>query len=245
MRYDDLGYAEQTISSESRLKRFSHASRFDIAVRLMSLKGGERVLDFGTGDGHMIKLLAAASDLHQIVGYEPRSEPFDELKRSVAGLDCSVVSITSSLDEVMSTTYDQVCCLEVLEHMTTSNQRRILNVIRSVLNVNGRVLISVPVEVGPGGLLKNLARIALHQTHDNTTVTNVLKSLFCIPIKRADAEFIPSHIGFNYHDLQRTIIECGYKIDRRVFSPFPKLGGLVASQVFFSLRAAALETQGR
>lgn len=231
-----MSYAELTTESPSLLKRFSHSKRFDIALELLEIEGNENILDYGTGDGFMLKKLLSENP-RNIVGYEPIKSQYKQLEQFVRGLRAENVNIVSDLSCIEAYRFDKICCLEVLEHLTEVNQSFVLTSIKNLLKDDGgEVVVSVPIEVGLSGLLKNIARYFLRQTHPNSTILNVIKSFFGQRIDRGDADYIPSHIGFNHKDLEKIICSVGFEIERKHFSPFRELRGLINSQVFFVLK---------
>jgi hypothetical protein len=120
--------------------------------------------------------------------------------------------------------------------MTEMNQNKILNEINSILTDDGYVILSVPIETGLGGFLKNIARILLKQTHSNTSLKNIFKSAFNIKIDRGEEAYISSHIGFDYKKLEKLFKINGFKIISKSFSPLPIFRSVVNSQVFYYLK---------
>ena len=224
-------YADLTIKNKSLLKRFSHKARFRIALELTNLTSEDQILDFGTGDGYMLLLIRSVNDKLKLVGYEPNTSMFEELKGSV---NIKSVELTNSLNGYAGK-FNKICCLEVLEHFTRANQAKEIKNMMSLLTDDGKIIISVPIEVGFSSLLKNLVRLLLGQAHSHTNFRSILYSLFGIYLDRGNESYIHSHIGFYYHDLERLILSLGLKIHIKKFSPVPILPGWLNSQVFFVL----------
>ena len=168
-------YANLTTQNKSLLKRFSHGSRFRIAVELLNPLSEDRILDYGTGDGFMLSKIRAANDHCRVVGYEPIPSMFEELQKKTNSEkeDKSLEIISSTALPPKS--FNKICCLEVLEHLTEENQEKEIKEMMRLLTDNGKLIISVPIEVGFSSLLKNIARILLRQTHGNTTFRNIGK----------------------------------------------------------------------
>ena len=129
-----------------------------------------------------------------------------------------------------------VTCFEVLEHFEGRSLIDRINEIKSVMAVDGMLLISVPVETGIGGLLKNFIRLFLRQTHPDTTPRNTIKALFGlnIPRKNNSDGYIESHIGFNHRILEAQLLKCGFSVIHSQTSPsqLPILR-IFSSQKFF------------
>ncbi len=231
-------YADLTTENRSFLKRFSHGTRFKIALELLDPQSGDEILDYGTGDGYMLSKIRESNDQCRIVGYEPVPEMFEELRAKItASIETQSLEIVKETGE-FSSVFNKICCLEVLEHLTEENQCKELTEMARLLTDEGRLLISVPIEVGVSSLLKNSARIVLGQTHGKTTFRNVFYSLFGIPFDRGDEDYNPSHLGFYYPALEKLFPSVGLRVRKKVFSPMPILKGIVNSQVFFLLEKA-------
>lgn len=228
-------YADLTIQNKSLLKRFSHGSRFKIALKLLSPASEDQILDYGTGDGFMLSKIRVENNHCKIVGYEPIPHMFEELQGKINKFSkkkpVEIVNNTAGV----SGAFNKICCLEVLEHLAEENQKKEIKQMAQLLTDDGKLIISVPIEVGFSSLLKNIARIVLRQTHSNTTFRNVIYSLFGVHFNRSENSYISSHIGFYYHDLERLLLVSELKMKNKVFSPIPIFKGLLNSQVFFIL----------
>lgn len=237
-------YADQTIKNRSFLKRFSHSRRFELALRLLAVARNDKVLDYGTGDGYMlIQMLLAHPQPQRIVGYEPLENSYQELQQAISKMSTDRVEITDDLNRFDPQEFDKVCCLEVLEHLTEENQRNVLCTISHLLNDQGSAVVSVPIEIGMAGLLKNFARWILRQQHPNATAVNILKSFLGLRIDRGNQPFIRSHIGFDYRALEKLFASVGFEIKNKLYSPLKGFGSFCNSQVFFVLEK--IERSGR
>ena len=228
-----MSYSEQITKSPSLIKRFSHNKRFDIALDLLSITQDDDILDYGTGDGFMLRKLLSKNP-RSVVGYE-RFHDTKDLNDILNSTACSNVKIINDMRSIKDRLFDKVYCLEVLEHVTEENQIFILKEIKSILKSNGVVIISVPIEVGISGMIKFILRFFLRQSHQNSSLKNAIKSLFGIKINRGEDEYICTHVGFDYRDLEKTITGAGYKVKEKSFSPFRSLKWFINSQVFFVL----------
>ena len=229
-------YTDLIVNNRSFIKRFSHSRRFEVAVELLEVRPTDEILDVGTGDGYMLHKIVAAGAV-KVVGYEPVDEQYRELSQSMVVLQkAGKAEIIRTLEELEPERFEKICCLEVFEHLTEQSQRSMLARMRELLRSNGLVVISVPIEVGLASLFKNLVRCAIGQTHPNTSVVTMLKSFLGMQIDRGSAEYIPSHIGFDWRDLEELFLVQGFRIMKKAFSPFSALGGGINSQVFYVLQ---------
>jgi cyclopropane fatty-acyl-phospholipid synthase-like methyltransferase len=53
-----MSYSSQTINNKFFIKRTTHLKRFEVTKKLIDLKETDTYLDFGTGNGYLLKLLA-------------------------------------------------------------------------------------------------------------------------------------------------------------------------------------------
>jgi 2-polyprenyl-3-methyl-5-hydroxy-6-metoxy-1,4-benzoquinol methylase len=229
-----MSYDDQTIRSRSSLKRWSHATRFQLACRLLAPCDGERILDYGTGDATLLRALHAAAPRASLVGFEPfmmeeaaaNAPPGAKIVDSAAGLSG----------------FDKVACLEVLEHLEASKLNTAVDNIVAAVRPGGLILISVPIEIGPSVVLKTVVRAAVHAPHANTTLANTISSAFGRTgqiVRRAEDGFIASHMGFDWRALRERLRRRGLHEIRLIFSPFGPLGPLLNSQVMLLLRPQA------
>lgn len=226
-----MKYSNLTTDSKFFIKRFSHEKRFEKAYCLLSKQNTKSVLDFGTGDGYFLHYLNKKKTIESIKGYEPVEEIYKQIKL-IKGIE--VVKKTS---ELHNEKFDAITCLEVLEHFNQEKQRELLQEIRSLLAPGGRIIISVPIEIGLSSLLKNGFRVLFKQREKDTSYKNIYKALFIVKVNRSQkGDYINSHIGFNYKKLEELILKEGFIIDRKEFSPIGFLRSFINSQVFYVLK---------
>ncbi len=146
--------------------------------------------------------------------------------------------------------YEVVVCMETLEHCPDDIQLTVLSQIHHVTSPDGTVVISVPIEVGPPLLAKQGARALLalggrseYATRERYQPSELVRMLFAgadtaIPREEFKGDLgsrFTGHKGFNWRRLERTI-ERRFAIERRLFSPLPRLGVWLNSQVWFVCR---------
>lgn len=231
-----MSYADITRNNKSSIKKFSHQKRFNIALSLIDLKPHETLLDFGTGDGYLLQCLHQAQPKANLSGFDPLDFMFQELKDTIETNRLNQIFITNNLNDLKSKYFDVVCCLEVLEHFSKINQRKRLLEIKDMVHDNGRIIVSVPLEVGFPSLLKNTVRFLIGQNKQEATIKNILKSLFGLKIERQQDGYIYTHIGFNHNRLEILFNECQLEIIKKEYSPFKYLYNTINSQVFYILK---------
>lgn len=224
-----MTYRRLTQGSPSRIKRFSHRKRMQIAETFAS---DGPILDFGAGDAELLRLFASAPGCSaELWGFEPHL--IAEARENLAQLVGNRVRLVDSVQELPARYFDRVYCLEVLEHLPEHLQIEALRNIGRLMAPGGRCVISVPIEVGPASLAKNAVRLIARQPHPGTTPRTIVRAAFGRPIVREEADYIPSHLGFRHRELEGLLASLGVLVERRVFSPFPWLGSWANSQVFY------------
>lgn len=234
-------YQNLTTNSKSFIKRFSHSKRFEVAIRLLDLRLTDKFLDYGTGDGYVIILLdKMGARPCSITGFEPDDYQYAQLIQNLATMKINARPV-SEIEEIKKNKYNKISCLEVLEHFDPATLSLSLDVLNKILEDQGVLIISVPIETGLSGFLKNIIRIIIGQTHDNTNSKTILKSLLGIKIERENSSYIGSHIGFNHKNLEKYLLNHGFQIEEKVYSPLPLVRGFVNSQVFYVLKKHELD----
>lgn len=244
-------YARKQIYCPSRVVAWSHGSRFRLAARLAAAAGaGRRLLDYGCGDGTFIALTHGT--FAEAVGCDVDAGQLAECGRRFADLDRVRFLHTSELaSDAHTHAYDVVTCMEVLEHCIEAERGRVLDLLHRLVTADGRVIISVPIEVGPALLGKQLFRALAawrghgdYQHRETYSPRELAAAALARPrLARAEYEVeTPSgpirycgHKGFDWRILRREIAP-RFTIEQRRFTPLAPLGPVLNSQVWFVCR---------
>lgn len=222
----DLNYARHTHGASNFFQRFSHGSRFQVACDLIDPRPDQSILDFGGGDGFMV---------HQLHKQEPKASyvSYDPDKRQVASArEMLALTDAISADTVPEQQFDTVCCLETLEHVPDAVVPAVLQQIKDCLKPGGRLVVSVPIEIGLAAMGKQLVRAITGQREKRATLWRIILSILYMPPEAMRTQDDPGHAGFDYRKVKREMIAAGFVIKRTVYSPLP-LGPVVNSQVFW------------
>jgi 2-polyprenyl-3-methyl-5-hydroxy-6-metoxy-1,4-benzoquinol methylase len=219
-----------TYDSRFFVKRFTHRTRYSIGLGLCH--DADSVLDYGTGSAHFLKLLAEKNPAIRIVGFEPWDNMLEQAKEETKNLQN--VRIIKAID--FNERFDIVTCFEVLEHLTEEKQRKVFSDCKKLLKTGGRIVVSIPIETGFAGLVKNALRWIAGQPHA-TSFSEVIRSSFSANIERVErGGYIHSHMGFRYKDIEKLMPGLNLIVIRRIFSPINWFGPLLNSQVFYELK---------
>jgi 2-polyprenyl-3-methyl-5-hydroxy-6-metoxy-1,4-benzoquinol methylase len=253
-------YARKQLFSRSRLVAWSHASRFETGRALVAPWAGQRLLDYGCGDG---TFLASVADLFPTaVGVDVTPRQIEDCARRFSSIPGISFALTDELGgPEHQARYDVVVCMEVLEHCPDDVQRRVLDDIQRVTVSGGLVVFSVPIEIGPTLLAKQAARAiaamrGLHEYagRERYRAFELARMLFAgarttmprdeTTEKLADGRTMrfTGHKGFNWRRLEPEIAS-RFTVERVQFSPMPALGPFLNSQVWFLCRHAQHRTK--
>jgi 2-polyprenyl-3-methyl-5-hydroxy-6-metoxy-1,4-benzoquinol methylase len=243
-------YARKQIYCPSRVVAWSHGSRFRLAAQLAEPHVGGRLLDYGCGDGTFIALTHGR--FSEAIGADVDADQIAECRRRFSDRSAVRFVLTSSLDGVEHAgAYDVVTCMEVLEHTTDSERVRVVETLGRLVRPGGRIVISVPIEIGPALLGKQFFRAVAawrgqgdYRYRETYTPRELLAAAFARPrlaraiytSEGADGPYTYcGHKGFDWRTLDREI-RGRLIVERRLFSPMPLFGPLLNSQVWFVCR---------
>ena len=233
-----MNYADITVNDPNPLKRWLQRRRLTDA--LVTIKGPRhtplRVLDIGAGDGELVLQMVRVASVEPVI-YEPTPSLMAQAREKLAGLDGVV--FTDTLDALTSMSFDYVFCLEVFEHLPQQETVETITQIDRLLKPGGHVVIGVPHELFLPALAKGLFRATRRYGDYDASPRNVLLAVLGRPPhQRPVGEIAPGlpyhfyHLGFDYRVLAR-FLKRRLQLRRKWFSPFPALGAILNSEVYF------------
>ncbi len=151
-------YARKQIFCSDPLIAWTHASRFETGVRLARRFRGQRLLDYGCGDGTFLAMLCSDPDRPvEAVGVELDAFQVDDCRARLGdtpGLAFEPIAVLDTARQAER--FDAVICMEVLEHVVDLDA--VITRLWWVLAPGGSLVVSVPVETGLPLLIKQAAR---------------------------------------------------------------------------------------
>lgn len=246
-------FARKQIFCRDWLIAWSHRSRFEIGLQLAQLCVGQRVLDYGCGDGTFLALLMARPCAPAFaVGAELEARVVSECRARLGQAGrLDFVPVDELRSPAHCGAYDAVFCMEVLEHVVEVEPA--LDVLARLLTPTGRLFISVPVETGLPLLVKQAARhiagwrgIGDYPGIAPYTWREYWVSLFAGPKQHiarsthfnAGGQPAHDHKGFNWMAL-RDLVAAHFEIERTISSPLSWAPPQLASQVWLLARKKA------
>ncbi len=237
-----MSYADLTVRDPNFFKRFLQKRRFSEALEISGLTDTDRiwrVLDYGTGDGELIRQMGGYASVMPW-GYEPNPALIAEAKQNLH--DLKRVALVQETNYLESAFFDLVFCLEVFEHLPEKQTSAAVAEIHRLLKPGSRAVIGVPHELFLPALIKGAFRMSRRYGEFDAKPRNIL-SVFAgrPPRPRPVSEIsvgLPyhfHHLGFDYRELGQTLRK-RFSVERIRFSPFPSLGSVLNPEVYFVVR---------
>lgn len=218
-------------------KRWAHQRRFRDGLCLLHLHPHDRLLDYGCGDGYFLRLCAEAVPDATLVGYDPLANMAGQARHALAN---TKIMVTESLAELPAQSFSRITCLETCEHLVPAALDQTLRDIRGLLDPRGLALFSVPVEIGPVALVKNIYRRWRRPGYENWSWRNVWRTTIGRPVAplinhALGHPYIFSHIGFDHRRFAARLAT-DFQLEKIMFTPFPGLGYLGNPTVYYLCR---------
>jgi SAM-dependent methyltransferase len=236
-------YYKKQIACKSGIIAWSHRSRFEFAKKIAGEKPGA-VLDYGCGDGTFLAMIEPMASF--ACGVDIADNQIQECKERLQGRDIAFYPIDSKMYAIRPEGFDLITCMETLEHCTEPVIEIVIKDLAILAKKNGRVVISVPIEIGPAFVVKKIARgiaawrgISDYKYYEKYSLINSLRMIFATkstlldrPTYGAKGQEYHSHYGFNWRSLEGKIKE-KFDINNKFFTPFNWTKGFLSSQVWF------------
>jgi SAM-dependent methyltransferase len=240
-----MNYSDITFKDKNPIKRWLQNRRLITAVDLAKrLPAPKVILDFGSGNGELCKLIAVQFPAAKIICYEPTPNLLAEAKENLA--DLAQVEFRSDLKAIAQSSIDIVFCLEVFEHLPPLETAQALSQIDILLHDNGSSIIGVPVEIGFPALYKGVFRMSRRLGEFDASLKNVLSATFGILPKQRPVSIITPkfsyhfyHLGFDYRDLRMQLSQ-KFSLQKITSSPFSILGLWINPEAYFVVKKKAL-----
>lgn len=226
-------YQEYTYRSQSPIKRWLHQKRFDETLKLLNLKKTDLLLDYGCGDGHLLKLCSKIIPAQNLFGFDPADIMHKEAVKNVS----KKIKVVKDLKK-LNKKFTKITCLETCEHLTNDDLKILFSNIKKLLASNGQVIISVPIETGIPATLKNIFRFAKNKNYDNLSFNNKIKALLSLGVPRntnekiSNISYIYTHVGFNHKKFELLLTDY-FKILHKSYSPINFLGAGLNNAIFY------------
>ncbi len=220
------------------VRRLAYA-RLRAALDFARADAEARVLDFGCWDGHFLPSLLA--NFREVWGVDDDSGSLVETLPGVS----SILQVARKLCESetgaaprlglvqasgeglpFSTGYfDIVFCLDTLAHIAPPTRRRVVAELSRVTRAGGQLIVSLPIEVGPVLLLRQMMRALTRKSRDVYSAGDMLRSVAFRPRYTSLSAGAITGKGYDFRrDLE--LLQSSFTIRRKQFVPANVLGPL-------------------
>jgi SAM-dependent methyltransferase len=238
-------YARKQLLCRNTIIAWSHQSRFRLARKLVEPFAASRLLDYGCGDG---TFLAEVHDLFPTaVGADIDLNQAIDCRTRFADMPGLSFVLTNELaGAAHEGAYQVVSCMEVLEHCVDQHRDQVLLNLRRLVSPDGIVIISVPIEIGPTLIGKQIVRtlagwrgLGDYKYNERYTIYELFRMVFAGERTAIPRPLYPNgngsgfhpHQGFNWRTLRMRLRE-HFNIQQTRFSPLGWLGGYFSSQAW-------------
>jgi SAM-dependent methyltransferase len=239
-----MSYSERLLEQGNFLTRLAHSGRYRRALDLIGDVRGAIAIDFGCGDAMILRRAYERGIVRGGYGVDSDAEMRRLAATTFAGVDgFHFVDPGLLADTVAPGSCDLAICTEALEHIP--NPAQILDAIGRYCRPGAHVLITVPIEIGPSLVGKQLGRYLAGLRRPYGIEGYRLRELFSAAVlwdahafdsshTQPDAK-VTGHKGFDFRDIERQL-RSRMEIERTVCSPFPPLGPVLNSTVMWRCR---------
>lgn len=246
-KLDEGHYYRKQLGCRCGVIAWSHNARFRKALRLLGPHAG-RLLDYGCGDGTFLAM--AASQIQSGDGADISADQIAACRRRFADTtNLRFFHVSELIGSDFEHQYDVVTCMETLEHCLDATVDVVLADLARLVTTTGRVIISVPIEIGPTFFFKTAIRKFAGRTiqpeyrhYESYTFADTLRMVFATKHTQLQRHVhgLPdtpfhNHYGFNWRHL-RARLGRYFTVERTTFSPLGFLGGFFSSQAWLICR---------
>jgi 2-polyprenyl-3-methyl-5-hydroxy-6-metoxy-1,4-benzoquinol methylase len=221
---------------------YAKRRRFQRALNLANAIPAQNVIDMGTGDGVLLPTLA--NSYERVVAVDTNRHHIDQSQRLVRYLKLDNVELFclgdfsfAELHGRIGPKFQLMFLLETLEHVGSqpnmwNSKMDFLRNCFSLLEREGRIIVTVPKMVGLIMLFKNLLQRCLRRGYDTMSTRQLLRSSFFKNTDELEPLWTGGHVGFNHlkldvhlrkqfvvHHRSESLISVFYVLGRRNLRP--------------------------
>jgi len=194
---------------ELRLRNIPHRLRLRRILRMLKAAGinGGSWADVGCSNGYIVSRVLEETTPAEVFGFDHLESHVTVARERVPGAQFALIDLNVRVEPERR--FDVVSCFETLEHV--GNLRNAIAQLMAMCEPDGRLIITVPVEIGPVGTLKYLVkrmfyRYKLSELPDgDRRGAAYVKALLTgrrISVFRSDGrEAWGTHFGFDWRDV--------------------------------------------
>lgn len=235
-----MSYSQRLLQQGTSITRLAHQSRFLQVLDALENHSYRRVLDFGCGDGWLLKVAREKGLIQSGYGVDISDYMLSACEELFQGTDKFLFLKPNEMKAKISPqSCDLVLCTETLEHV--GNAERAIADFLAYAKPDAKAIISVPIEIGPSLLVKQIGRYLANLKgrygYERYRFSELISaSIFwdaeSFPSSHRENVELKAHKGFDYRKLEKIVAE-KIAIERCYFSPFPPLRNLLNSTIIW------------
>jgi len=194
------------------IKNIPHTLRLQKLIsnisRIIASNNCESICDVGCSNGYITSLIQKKFPKCKIVGLDYDFENIKIAQEKYPEIDFDLINLNNNF--TYNKKFDLVYCLETLEHVGDIKSA-IIN-LKNICTESGTIMISVPIEHGPIGVIKYVLKVVLYNYSPeeiNASRLDYFKALFSrgrISRMRPRREGFGTHFGFDYRDVDDVLV---------------------------------------
>ena len=238
-----MTYSQRLLQQGNPLTRLAHRSRFSAVLNLLGNTKYQQALDYGCGDGWLLKTAYEQGIISSGIGIDVADYMLEACQEKFIDIPEFKFSKPNELSKVISPqSCDLIFCTETLEHI--GNADSALTQILTYSQPGATMIISVPLEIGPSLLFKQIGRyfanLKGNYGYEKYTLREIVSAAIMwdvesFPSSHSQKHDYTAHKGFDYRKIEK-LLNQKVTIQQRKFSPFPWGSNLLNSTVIWVCR---------
>lgn len=184
-----VSYNKQTLDTPNPIARYAHRNRLSRSISIINSQANiHKVLDYGCGSGAFIKTIHETNGI-EAFGYEPFMKE---------RINAEIPIFTDFPTAEDAGPFDIITIFETIEHLSDLELHKFLTRSDKLLTEKGKILASVPIEIGPALLMKEINRCILHKRLPKISLFELFRASFLGIATRRAKNIKNSHEGFDF-----------------------------------------------
>lgn len=238
-----MSYSQRLLQQGNPLTRLAHRSRGSSVLNVLGNAKYKQALDYGCGDGWLLKTAYEEGIITSGIGIDVEDYMLAACQEIFVGIQGFQFGKPEEISQAIPPkSCDLIFCTETLEHI--GHPEKALEQILYYSQPGAKMIISVPIEIGPSLVFKQMGRYFANLRGNYGYERYKFDELFSAAILWNTNTFTSSHSshsdytghkGFDYRKLEKILKE-RVTVEKTLFSPFPWSGNLLNSTVIWVCR---------
>jgi SAM-dependent methyltransferase len=237
-----MDYSDRLLNHGSFVTRLAHRSRLNTLFGLLNDRTYDRALDLGCADGWLLDQMARAGRVRAGLGVDADPTALEVARRRFEGRSGFDFVTPDQIAQGGTGDIDLLICTETLEHVNDAAGE--IAKLAAWGKPDAKLVISVPIEVGPSLMVKQVGRYLANLTtgaygYELYSWSELTSAALFWDVDSFESSHRhvslaggKGHKGFDFRRVQREL-ERSCRIDKSLFTPFPLLGSALNSTAFF------------